>query len=74
MGNNNKVDKQIESRQTLLPVVLQEEEENSFHIFFPLAPSPQQLELTYFDSRGDHTLIVATQAALAGLHLVQVEK
>ncbi len=72
--NNSKVNNQIESRQTLLPVVLQEEEEKNLVIFFPLAPSPGQLELTYVDSRGEHTLIVDTQSALDGLHLVQAEK
>ncbi len=72
--NNSKVNNQIESRQTILPVVLQEEEEKKLVIFYPLAPSPGQLELTYVDSRGEHTLIVDTQAALEGLHLVQAEK
>lgn len=72
--NNSKVNNRIESRQTLLPVELQHEQENSLHIFFPLAPSPRQLELTYADSRGEHTLIVDTQAALEGLHLVQAEE
>ncbi len=72
--NNSKVNNQIESRQTLLPVVLQEEEEKNLVIFFPLSPSPGQLELTYVNSRGEHTLIVDTQAALEGLHLVQAEK
>jgi hypothetical protein len=72
--NNSKVNNQIESRQTLLPVELQDEVENSLHVFFPLAPSPRQLELTYVDSRGEHTLIVDTRAALEGLHLVQAEE
>jgi hypothetical protein len=72
--NNSKVNTQIESRQTLLPFELQDEVENSLHVFFPLAPSPRQLELTYVDSRGEHTLIVDTQAALEGLHLVHAEE
>ncbi len=72
--NNSKVNNQIESRQTLLPVVLQEEEENGLHIFFPLSPSPQRLELSYVNSQGEHTLIVDTQATLSGLHLVQAAK
>ena len=72
--NNSKVNNQIESRQTLLPVELQDEVENSLHVFFPLAPSPRQLELTYVDSRGEHTLIVDTQVALDGLHLLQAEE
>ncbi len=72
--NNSKVNNQIESRQTVLPVALQDQEEKNLVIFYPLAPSPGQLELTYVNSRGEHTLIVDTQAALEGLHLVQAEK
>jgi hypothetical protein len=72
--NNSKVNDQIEARQTLLPVVLQEEEEKVLHIFFPLSPSPQKLEISYLDSGGDHTLVVDTRSALEGLHLVQAEK
>ena len=72
--NNSKVNSQIESRQTLLPIELQQEEEKVLHIFFPLSPSPQQLELTYIDSAGEHKVVVDTNAALEGLHLVQAEK
>ena len=72
--NNSKVDKQIKSRQTLLPVVLQEEEEKSLDIFFPLTPSPRQIEVTYADSQGAHTLIIDTRKVLDGLHLVQADK
>lgn len=72
--NNSRVNEQIESRQTLLPIVLQEEEEKSLDIFFPLAPSPRQVEITYADSQGDHTLIIDTHAALEGLHLAQADK
>ena len=72
--NNSKVNKQIESRQTLLPIVLQEEEAKSLDIFFPLAPSPRQVEITYADSQGDRTLIIDTHAALEGLHLAQADK
>ncbi len=72
--NNSKVNNRIESRQTLLPIVLQEEEEKSLDIFFPLAPSPRQVEITYADSQGDRTLIIDTHTVLDGLHLVQAEK
>jgi len=48
--------------------------EDCICIFFPLSPSPVQIEITYADSRGDYALTVDTQAALAGLHLVQAEK
>ena len=72
--NNRKVNKRIESRQTLLPIELQEEEKKSLDIFFPLTPSPGQIEITYIDSQGDHTLIIDTRAALDGLHLAGREK
>ena len=72
--NNSKVNNQIESRQTLLPIVLEKEEKKNLVLFFPLSPSPRRIEISYVDRRGDHTLIVDTQAALEGLHLVQAEK
>lgn len=65
---------QIKSRQTPLPVVPQEDEEKYLDIFFPLSPSPLQIKITYADSRGDHALIVDTQAVLEGLHVVRAEK
>jgi len=72
--NNGKVNKQIESRQTTLPIVLHEEEEKEINIFFPLSPSPRQIEIDYVDSQGDHTLVVDTHVALNGLHLIQSEE
>ena len=67
--NDSKVNKRIESRRTRLPVVLQEAQEKNLDIFFPLAPSPRQIELTYIDSQGHHILIIDTHIALDGLHL-----
>jgi len=72
--NNSKVNNQIESRQTLLPIVLEEEEKKNLVLFFPLSPSPLRIEISYVNHRGDHTLIVDTQAALDGLHLVQAKE
>jgi len=68
---NTRVNEWIESRQTLLQIVLQEEEEKSLDIFFPLVPSPRQVEITYADSSGEQTLIIDTRTALEGLHLIQ---
>jgi hypothetical protein len=69
--NNSKVNNEVESRQTILPLALHENEEKPLDVFFPLTPSPRQIELTYVDSRGEHTLIVDTLTSLEGLHLVQ---
>ena len=71
--NNSRVNKQIESRQTQLPFLLQEDEDRTFHIFFPVTPSPRRIEITYVDSQGDHILVVDTQTALEGLHLEHAE-
>ena len=70
--NNSKVGKQIEARQAPFPVELQSGEEKLLNVFFPLTPSPQQLELTYVDSLGEHIVIVDTLASLEGLHLEKV--
>lgn len=67
--NNSKVNTEIESRQTLLPVELQIGEEKGLTLFFPLSPSPQRVEITYVTATGEHTLVIDTQAALNGLHL-----
>ncbi len=72
--NNSKVGNQIESRQTRLPIVLQKDEDKGLDFFVPMTPSPQQIEMTYVDSRGDHILVVDTRAALEGLHLVSASK
>ena len=71
--NNSKVNNQIESRQTLLPIDMQGQDEKSLNIFFPLAPSPRQLEITYVDADGIHTLAIDTRTVLDGLHLADAE-
>jgi hypothetical protein len=67
--NNSKVGNQIEARQAPFPVTLQKGEEKRLNVFFPLTPSPRQLELTYVDSLGEHVIVIDTHASLEGLHL-----
>ena len=67
--NNSKVNKEIERRQSFLPMDLLVGEEKSLDIFFPLAPSPKQIVLIYTDSDGEHTLTIDTANALHGLHI-----
>jgi hypothetical protein len=71
--NNSKVNDQIEIRQAQFPVALEYGDEKGLNIFFPLTPSPRQIELTYIDSQGEHILVVDTETALTGLHLAQAE-
>jgi hypothetical protein len=67
--NNGKVNNQIELRQTILPLVVPAGDELGINAFFPLAPSPKMVELTYIDAMGEHTLVIDTSAALDGLHI-----
>lgn len=68
--NNSAVNKQIEQRQTALPLEVSTGEEVALDIFFPFVPSPQMIEMFYTDSTGEHALVIDTSAALYGLHLV----
>lgn len=67
--NNSKVNNQIELRQTALPVEIPANEEIGLDVFFPLAPSPKRVELTYTDAAGERTLVIDTNIALDGLHI-----
>ncbi len=72
--NNSKVGNEIESRQAQLPLLLQGDEEKGLNFFFPMSPSPRQVEITYTDGSGDHIIVVDTRDALEGLHLVKATK
>lgn len=67
--NNSKVNKEIELRQTTLPVEIPASEEVGLDLFFPLAPSPKRVELTYTDVAGEHALVIDTSIALDGIHI-----
>jgi hypothetical protein len=67
--NNGAVNTRIEERQTLLPLEVSTSEEMPLNVFFPLAPSPGAVELSYTDATGEHSLVIDTSAALDGLHI-----
>lgn len=67
--NNSKVNRQIELRQTVLPLEIPAGEELSIDVFFPLAPSPTMVVLTYTDASGEHSLVIDTSTVLDGLHI-----
>jgi hypothetical protein len=67
--NNSKVDKEIRRRQTALPQTARTDREQPLDLFFPLAPSPSAVRVTYSDGSGEHVLEIDTRAALSGLHL-----
>lgn len=66
---NSAVSKQIEQRQTVLPLELSAGEELPLNVFFPLAPSPGMVELSYTDVTGEHSLTIDTSTSLNGLHI-----
>ncbi len=66
---NSAVNKQIEQRQTVLPLELSAGEELPLNVFFPLAPSPGMFELSYTDVTGEHSLTIDTSTSLNGLHI-----
>lgn len=66
---NGKVDNRIEQRHTPLPLALAAGQSAAIDVFFPIAPSPLRVEITYTDATGEHQLDLDTHAVLAGLHL-----
>lgn len=69
--NNSKVNQEIKSRQTPLPIVLEGDEKTNLILFFPLSPSPRRVEIGYVVRAREHLLVVETETALDGLHLAQ---
>jgi hypothetical protein len=67
--HDSKVNKEIERRHTVLPVYIAARTDKRLDVFFPLAPSPSRLEITYSDAQGVHRFDIDTRQALAGLHL-----
>ena len=68
--NNSKVSKEIELRHTEFPLELPANGDVRLDVFFPLAPSPQSLELKYEDATGEYSLVIETGGSLDGLHIV----
>lgn len=65
-----KVGNRIEARATPFPVTLASGQGQALDVFFPLAPSPQRVDIHYTDAQGEHTLTLDTSSTgLAGLHL-----
>lgn len=69
-SKNKKVNKEIIRRQTTLPLEIPPSQELPVDLFFPLTPSPTRVEIIYTDTENGYRLIIDTQEALNGLHLV----
>lgn len=72
-NSNNKVGEEITRRHAILSATVTAKEGLNMDIFFPLAPSPTQLEITYTAAGVEKVLTVDTNKALSGLHLAHKE-
>jgi hypothetical protein len=64
------VQREIDRRNTVLPLTLAAQQDLPVTLYFPIAPSPLRVEITYSDPAGEHMLAIDTMTALAGLHLL----
>ena len=67
--NNGRVNRELIRRSSHLPLDVSPGDVASLDLFFPLAPSPQRVEIGYSDSRGAQILVIETSQPLSGLHL-----
>ena len=68
--NNHKVTAEIVARHTALPVTVAANETLSLDLFFPLAPSPQRIDIVYSGPFGERAISLDTTEVLNGLHVV----
>lgn len=67
--NNYKVDEQIQSRATQLPVAVAHTEASAVTVFLPIVPSPAELRISYEVGARQETFRLPLTEPLAGLHL-----
>lgn len=68
-ANHKRVDNEIIARQTKLPYRLAADEVTQLHVFMPITPSPQRVEIQYSCAETANTLPIDLSEHLAGLHL-----
>jgi len=69
VANNHKVADEIVARHTALPVRVAANETFRLNLFFPLAPSPQRIDIDYSGSFGTRAISLDTSEILNGLHI-----
>ena len=68
--NNHKLAAEIVSRHTAFPVIVAANTSLQLDLFFPLAPSPQSIDIAYSGSFGKRLVSLDTNEVLYGLHIV----
>lgn len=62
------VSKRMKERSTVYPMSLAAGQSLPLDVFFPLAPAPRRIEISYTDANGAHILSTDTSKVLDGLH------
>ena len=70
LSNVSKVSRVIEERSAVFPLKIKSGEEVLIDVFYPLAPSPRQLEIKYSTTQGNREFKLPTQDVLPNLHLL----
>lgn len=73
-ANNRAVDEEIKRRQSELPTLVAPGEAPVLGLFFPIAPSPTHLEVSYVFRGVAHDLTLDLKEALLGIHLRSSEE
>jgi hypothetical protein len=72
--NHHKVTNEIHNISVVFPFSIDDKQVKDAHVFFPFAPSPNYVEITYADSMGEHKLNIDTKQVLSGLHMAKDKK
>lgn len=67
--NNEKVDDEIAARHTPLPFELEPGAVQNIDVFFPVAPSPSRVSVSYLSGEESGVIDIPTAAPLSGLHM-----
>jgi hypothetical protein len=67
--HHRQVNLEIQRIATRFPIAVGAVESSEVHAFYPFAPSPHRVEISYTDVDGGHKLNIDTERALAGLHM-----
>lgn len=72
--NHHKVTTEIHKISVVFPFAIDDKQITDAHVFFPFAPSPNHVEITYTDNLGEHKLNIDTKQVLTGLHMANDKK
>lgn len=72
--HHHQVTNEIHRIAVVFPLQVDDKTSKEVHVFYPFAPSPNHVEITYSDNQGSHKLNIDTKHVLAGLHMAKTVK